>query len=236
MLHGGSQARLCGRNALVLIGWEDELSAPYDIVVPHRVQPATPPGWLRVHRVSSAVTGPAANPPHTWAHLAIARGAAWARTDREAMLIVISSLQRRLTAPRRLLQTLEQMPRLPRRRLVADLVKEFIGGAQSLNELDFAALCRRYDVPPPRRQTRRYDSAGQPRAIDVEFVTPSGRVLRLEIEGIQHLNPANYVADTKRHNRLQIAQPAVGLRVPSWTLTHDPGPFMRELRSWVLEL
>ncbi len=235
-LHGGSQARICGRNALVLLGWADELRAPFDVVVPHSVQPASGPEWLRIHRVSLALTGPAATPPHTWAHVAAARAAAWARTDREATLIVISALQQRLIEPRRLLQTVELLPRLPRRRLVAELVREFNGGAHSLNELDFAALCHRYDVPPPRRQAKRYDSAGQLRAIDVEFVTVSGKILRLEIEGIQHLNPDNYFADITRHNQLQIADPAVGLRVLSWTLSHEPAPFMTQLRAWVLEL
>jgi acyl transferase domain-containing protein len=235
-LHGGSQARICGRNALVLLGWKDQLGTPYDIVVPHQVQPAPPPEWLRVHRVSLAVTGPAATPPHTSAHLATARAAAWASTDREATLIVISVLQQRLTEPGRLLNQLEKMPRLPRGQLIAEMVKEFSHGAHSLNELDFAALCQRYEVPLPQRQTKRLDSAGKLRAIDVEFVTPSGKVLRLEIEGIQHLNPDNYLADVTRHNRLQIADPAVGLRVLSWTLAHEPGPFMTELRGWVLEL
>lgn len=235
-LHCGPHARICGRNALVLLGWNGELDAPYDVVVPNTVQPAAGPQWLRIHRVSLAVTGPAAPPPHTSAHVATARAAAWARTDREAGHIVLSALQQRITEPQRLLQTVEQLPRLPRRRLIARLVKEFDGGAHSLNELDFGALCRRYNVPHPQRQTKRFDSAGQLRAIDVEFVTPSGRVLRLEIEGIQHLNPDNYVADITRHNRLQIADPAVGLRVFSLTLSDEPAPFMTELRGWVLEL
>ena len=71
--------------------------------------------------------------------------------------------------------------------------------------------------------------------VRVAVLTPSGRVLRLEIEGIQHLDPANYFADITRHNRLQMADPAVGLRVSSWTLKHEAAPFMRELRGWVLE-
>jgi len=37
------------------------------------------------------------------------------------------------------------------------------------------------------------------RDIDVEFRTPSGRLLRLEIEGIQHLDPSNYLSDITRH-------------------------------------
>ena len=86
---------------------------------------------------------------------------------------------------------------------------------------------------PPHRQTRRLDAKGKLRAIDVEFVTPSGRVLRLEIE--DHLEPQNYLADIDRHNQLQISDPAVGLRLSSWTLKHEAAPFMRKLRGWVLE-
>jgi hypothetical protein len=123
-----------------------------------------------------------------------------------------------------------------RRGLIAEVSAEYKDGVYSLNELDFTALCRRFKVPTPQRQTRRLDSAGVLRAIDVEFRTPSGKVLRLEIEGIQHLNPANYVDDITRHNRLQMADPAVGLRVAAWILQHEPAPFMQELRGWVLEL
>src|SRR5690606_27652216 len=117
-----------------------------------------------------------------------AHAAGWARTDREAALMVISSLQQRLTTPHRLRQTLTQLPRIRRRAIIAELIDEFAGGVHNLNELDFAALCREHDVPQPQKQTKRFDSAGRLRAIDAEFLTPSGRVLRLEIEGVQHLD------------------------------------------------
>jgi hypothetical protein len=235
LLHCGPSARLAGRNALVLHGWDEELRAPFDVAVPHRVQPASGPAWLRIHRVMLEPTGPAARPARTSAHLATAHAAAWARSEREAAFIVISVLQQRLTAADRLLQTLTLLSRLPRRGLIVELASEFLDGSQSLNELDFAALCRRHGLPAPHRQARRLDVSGQLRAIDVEFRTASGRLLRVEIEGIQHLNPGNYFADIDRHNRLQMAQPAVGLRVSSWTLSHEPAPFMEELRGWVLE-
>ncbi|MEZ5119879.1 MAG: hypothetical protein R2686_08250 [Candidatus Nanopelagicales bacterium] len=235
-LHGGPSALLAGRNALVLHGWDADLTAPYDVVVPQRVQPASGPSWMRIHRVAVPLTGPAARPARTSVHLATAHAAAWARTDREAAFIVISVLQQRLTTAYRLLKTLEQLPRIPRRHIIVGIVAEFTVGVHSLNELDFDKLCRRYGVPPPQRQTKRFDRSGRPRAIDVEFLTPSGRVLRLEIEGVQHLDPANYFADITRHNRLQMADPAVGLRVSSWTLKHEAAPFMQELRGWVLEM
>ncbi len=236
VLHCGSSALLAGRNALVLHGWKNELGAPYDVVVPHCVQKVPGPSWLRIHRVTVPLSGPAAKPARTCPHLATAHAASWARTDREASLIVISAFQQRITAAPQLLTVVKQLPRLPRRHLIADLVAEYLDGAHSLNELDFTALCRRFDVPLPSKQTKRFDSKGRLRAIDVEFVTPSGRVLRLEIEGIQHLEPDNYLDDITRHNRLQIADPAVGLRVSSWTLRHEPAPFMTELRGWVLEV
>jgi hypothetical protein len=220
-----------------LLTRQDNVVATWQLTVPLRgaaTRAARRGDWRRLTK-KTYLAAPAPPTPgqRAWA---AARAAAWARTDREATLIVISALQQRLIEPRRLLQTVELLPRLPRRRLVAELVREFNGGAHSLNELDFAAMCHRYDVPPPRRQAKRYDSAGQLRAIDVEFVTVSGKILRLEIEGIQHLNPDNYFADITRHNQLQIADPAVGLRVLSWTLSHEPAPFMTQLRAWVLEL
>lgn len=160
VLHCGEHARLSGRAALNLHGWTLESEPPYDVVVPAGVQPARRPSWIRLHRVSMTPTGPAATPPRTSVHVATAHAAAWARSEREAMLVVISALQQRLTTPAHLLSALAGLPKLRRRRLIADMVQEFRDGAHSLNELDFGTLCRRFSLPEPRRQQRMFDEGG----------------------------------------------------------------------------
>jgi hypothetical protein len=149
------------------------------------------------------------------------------------MFIVVSALQQRLTSPARLEQALSTMPRLPRRGLIRDVAREFSEGAQSLNELDFSALCRQYHLPAPVRQSRICDSDGNLRAIDARFRTSSGREIRVEIEGLHHLDPAQYVADVDRHNALAFSDPAITLRITTWHLRHDPAPFMGDL-GWII--
>lgn len=234
VLHCGPQARLAGRTALILHGWRGELRAPHDVIVARSVRPRPAPGLVRVRRVVGH-TGTAALPARTGVHLATLHTAAWARSDREAMYAIISALQQRLTSPARLLDTLEPLPKLHRRQLIRGVIADFADGAQSLNELDFAGLCRRFGVPPPLRQRRVLDSRGRLRAIDAYFRTASGATIRVEIEGLHHLDPDQYFADITRHNELAFASPATSLRITTWHLRHEPAPFMRDLRRAVLE-
>lgn len=147
------------------------------------------------------------------------------------MFIVISVLQQRLTTPHRLAAALDKLPTLPRRALVIEVLNEFRAGAQSLNELDFGGMCRRYGVPQPVRQTAVTDARGSTRLIDVEFRTASGRRLRLEIEGLHHLEPDAYMADVDRHNHLAVVDAATSLRVTTWHLRHEARGFMTFLRG-----
>jgi hypothetical protein len=230
VLHGGARARLSGCAALTLHGWTQRAPLPHDVVVPHHVQPAKGPGWMCVHRITHPVIGPAALPHRTSAHLATAHAAAWARSEREATLIVLSVLQQRLTSAGHLIRIVTALPRLPRRRLVLSVTQDFRNGAQSLAELDFGAVCRRFGVPEPVRQSRVHDAAGALRAIDAQFRTRTGRVLRVEIEGLHHMEPSQYFADITRHNRLALAAPTSTLRITTWHLEHEAALFFEDLR------
>ena len=232
-LHGGKHARLSGRAALILHGWNQEHRTPHDVVVPHAVQPLPGPEWMRIHRVRREPHGPEAVPLRTSPHVATAHAGSWARTDREALFVVISSLQQRLTSPVHLREAVAQMPCLRRRALILDAVADYANGAQSLNERDFAALCRRFHVPEPERQTLVRDAKGKVRAIDARFRAASGREIRVEIEGLHHLDPAQYFADVDRHNDLALTDPATSLRITTWHLRHDPVPFMTNL-GWLI--
>lgn len=124
----------------------------------------------------------------------MAHAAAWARTDREAAFVVISALQQRLAEAGRLIAVAQGNRSLHRRRLIIRCAREYSDGIQSLNELDFARICRRYGLPEPMRQTIRYDKAGKCRWIDVEFTTEVGRTVLVEVEGLHHLDPDTWVA------------------------------------------
>jgi len=105
---------------------------------------------------------------------------------------------------------------------------EYRDGIQSLNELDFDVLCTRYGLPAPTRQVPVRDKRGKCRSIDVEFRVGTS-VLRVEVEGVGHLDPDEWLADIDRHNDIVLADHSTYLRVASITIRTQPDPFMRRL-------
>lgn len=225
VLHCGPTALLGGRNALVLHGWRAALSTPFDVVVPVTSHVRERKGWLRVRRLAK-VPDSNASPPRVAVHKSVIQAAGWARTDREAIYVVVSALQQRLTAPDHLLN---RLPRNAKRaRMIREMVTEYRSGIQSLNELDFAGLCRRCGLPEPTRQVLVRDSRGRGRSIDVQFEV--GRlVLRVEIEGIGHLDPDEWLDDIDRHNAIVLTGSDAYLRVASLTIRDEPQDFVRML-------
>ena len=229
VLHGGPMARLAGRTALQLHGWVATSRPPVQVVTPANVVRQRTPSWISLHRVRD-IGGPAARPPRVDIHTATWQAASWARSDREAMFIVLSVLQQRLAHGPRLAASLPANCR--RRRLVLMMVSEYSDGISSMNEHDFARLCRRHGLPEPVRQSMRRDRAGRVRFIDAEFQTRSGKRLRVEIEGMHHFNPDAFLADIDRHNDLVVRGDAF-LRVLSFTLIYEPHVFMDMLRELI---
>lgn len=231
LLHGGRDAQIGGRNALVLHGWRESIKAPFDIHVPAGRSRRKNPSWVRIHHGCDPMA-PAGSPARTNAHRAAIDAAQWARSDREAMFILVSALQQRLVSATRLAESLARNAH--RRGLISEVIREYNGGVDSLSELDFGALCRRYGVPEPVRQVRVIDAKGVCRRIDAEFTTHDGRVLRVEIEGMHHLDPDTYLVDVDRHNDMVLAGSDPFLRALTYTLRREPAPFMRRLRDVVV--
>ena len=229
VLHCGPMAMLAGRAALVLAGWNGGHRLPLDVLVPAGQQERTAPVWLRVRRTRT-IPAPLGSPARVSSHLATLQAAAWSQSDREAMFIVVSALQQGVSSASGLLRELEDLQRLPRRRTIREAVKEFCDGAQSVPEVDFARLCSRFSIPKPVRQVRRQDRQGRWRYTDAEFTSPTGTVI-VEIDGLQHLDPRNWIDDIDRQNSLVLNSTVRVLRVASWTLRHEPEAFMRTLRD-----
>lgn len=168
--------------------------------------------------------------PRTRPEVATVQAALWARTDREAALMLVAPVQQRLTTADAVSGVLERVRRDRRRTLLRGLVGEIATGVGSLNELDFAGLCRRRGLPEPERQ--------------VPMTTPSGRAyvdvrwsrwrVVVEIDGIGHLRPDRWIDDSLRHNEIVLSGDIV-LRIPSLGLRLDPDRHLdaveRALRS-----
>ena len=162
--------------------------------------------------------------------VALLNAAAWAATDRQAATIIAMALQQRLLAPEHLVAAWGQVRRSRRRRFLDVVIKDACTGAHSLGELDFAALCRKYGLPPPDRQVVRR--------------TPRGRVyldvcwseigLVVEIDGGHHGLALQPVDDALRQNDVVIAGHRV-LRIPVIGLRLHEEQFMHQvLRAFVL--
>lgn len=158
--------------------------------------------------------------------LAAVRAAAWARTDRNAALILVMTAQQRVAHPADCLAVLARFKRLRRRDLIKAVLMDVFDGAQSLGELDFARECRRRGLPEPSRQVVRKGPRGR---VYLDLYVNTYRVI-VEIEGAHHDEVLNAVDDALRQNHLSSGADDF-LRIPVTGLRTDTDAFMRQLEG-----
>jgi hypothetical protein len=90
--------------------------------------------------------------------------------------------------------------------------------------IDFVKLARRAGLPPPIRQSIRYDSAGRRRYLDVDFGT-----FAVEVDGGLHLHAPNYWADARRQNELVLGGDRI-LRFSSYAIRVEEDVVIAQLR------
>ncbi|MDE9364868.1 hypothetical protein PZ938_04560 [Luteipulveratus sp. YIM 133132] len=140
---------------------------------------------------------------------AAVRAALWARSDREAALVLAMVVQQRLVDPAALSAQWAVLRRGRRSRLLDVVVQDICKGAQALSELDFAAECRRRGLPRPSRQSVRR-LPGRTAYLDVEFEQYGFAV---EIDGAHHGGAERTTSDALRQSDVVIAGTQV-LRIP----------------------
>ena len=221
---GCSRAALDGVTALQAAGLTG-YAAPTTISCPLGAKPRRIAG-VEVHVTRWRFTGDVMNSgiPRVRPQVAAVRAALWARTDRQAALILVIAVQQRLSTARRLQWELRRIGRHPRRRLLVQVLADIADGAQALGELDFAALCRQYRLPKPSRQVLRRGTRGQI-YLDVYF---DDYGLVVEVDGIQHAIGLNQVDDALRQNEVSLGAETV-LRIPLLGLRLQAADFMAQL-------
>ncbi|KRE61628.1 hypothetical protein [Nostocoides sp. Soil756] len=207
LVDGGSALQAAG-----LTGWSDD---QIHVSVPRNARCPKVDG-VHVHRVARRPHEAAGTTlPRTTVEVAALRAAAWVRTDRQAALVLCLVVQQRLTTGPRLQQAFRTVRNRGRRPLVRQLLRDISDGAQSLGELDFAQLCRRYGLPEPERQVVRRTARGRI-YLDVRW---AGSRLVVEIDGAGHRVGLAVTDDNLRQNDIALGRDTVlridlvGLRI-----------------------
>lgn len=153
--------------------------------------------------------------PRTKPAVAAVRAALWARSDKQATLVLTMTVQQGLATAEQLSEAALAVRRAARRPLVHAVILDLLGGAHSLGEIDVAKECRRRGLPEPSRQVLRQDG-GKRYYLDVIW-EEWGVVV--EIDGIHHAWAENIVGDALRQNAISLRGlrvlrlPLLGLRV-----------------------
>lgn len=226
VLEGGPRALVDGDSALVLAGLEHytpeliRVSVPRGARIRHRgtaVDIRQTRRWAPDDVVPGGV-------PRTRPAVAAVRAALWARSDRQATLLLTMAVQQGVVTTEDLAGELLRVRRDKRRLLLHEVVLELMGGIRSLNELDVVRGCRQRGLPEPDKQVCRRTSSG---TYYLDFRWRRWKVV-VEVDGIQHAWAVNLVGDALRHNRLAIDGDLV-LRLPVLGLRAQPDAFFDQI-------
>jgi very-short-patch-repair endonuclease len=239
VLWAGPAATLAGLTAARLdglAGFEDRRKPPAErpihLLVPASAQlrRARPDLPLVVHFSRLLGPGdvhPVRTPRRTRVTRSLVDAAAWMGSDRGAQAILAAGVQQRLARPGDLLAVVTRNERLPRRAMINATLHDIAGGAQALSELDLTRLVRHHRLPEPDRQAPRRDSAGRRRWLDA--VWEAARLI-VEVDGIHHLDAAQYWADMDRDNDFTLGGYRV-LRFPAFVVRYRPGHVAGRIRK-----
>ncbi|MBM6404704.1 DUF559 domain-containing protein, partial [Phycicoccus sp. CSK15P-2] len=207
------------------------------------------PDGVEVHRVTRRPEElcRGAEPPRTRPDVAAVRAAGWAASDRQAALVLAMVVQQRLVTGPQLLRAVRAVRIRGRRPFVRQVARDIADGAHSLGELDFAAMCRRHDVPEPSRQVVRRGPRGR---IYLDVRWDRARLV-VEVDGSGHRSGLALTMDNLRQNAVTLggdrvlrfdllalrlheadvmAQVHHGLRAP-WVCTPPPAGGVRHTRA-----
>lgn len=216
VLEAGPRAVLDGASALIASGLRGYEEQAFRISVPRNARRRRGKG-LDVHQTRRYRTADlmTSGVPRTKPEVAAVHGALWARSDKQAVLLLTMAVQQGLTTAERLGVSALRVKRDKRRLLLQMTILDLLDGVRSISEHEFARECRERGIPEPTRQVRRQTADGR---YFLDAVWEEWGVV-VEIDGIQHGWVQNAVVDALRHNdvaltaALVLRLPLLGLRV-----------------------
>lgn len=228
VIEAGPRAYLDGESALVEAGLENFRVRGIRVSVPRgaRVYRRLTGVDIRQTRRWRGDDVVGAGLPRARASVAAVRAALWARSDREAALVLTMTVQQEVASAKEIGLEMLRVRRDKRRALIHAVLHDLLDGVRSLGELDVARECRRRGLPEPERQVLRKAKDGT-YYLDV-YWERWGVVV--EIDGIHHAWVQNVVGDAIRQNRLALQGDTV-LRLPLLGLRVAPEDFFAQIEE-----
>lgn len=225
VLEVGGGAVLDGVSALLAAGLRTITEDAVHVAVPRGARPRHVRGVV-VHetRRLEEATVLRSGLPRTRPATAAVHAVLWARSDRQATLYVLAAAQQKLFTPQQFADEAVKVRRDRRRTLLRLLYRDIAGGIEALGEQDFARLCAGRRFPKPARQRVRQGPNGAWR-IDNDFDPYD---LTVEIDGVQHLDVAEWMADALKQNVVTLEGRRV-LRIPNLALRLAPDPWLDQI-------
>jgi very-short-patch-repair endonuclease len=218
-------AALDGVTALQAAGLRNYDDPLVHVSVLHNANVGRPSG-VQVHKVVRRVDDEVlrVGVPRTTPAVAAVRAAHWAVSNRQAALVMVMPVQQRLVTGTQLVGATRRVRGRTRRAFIRTVARDISDGAQSLGELDFAAMCRQRGLPEPSRQAVRTLPGGLA-YLDVSWDEVE---LVVEIDGSQHQWASVATDDQFRQNALVIAGDRV-LRMTLMGLRLQPERFLDQV-------
>jgi hypothetical protein len=204
VLHAGGPSLVGGYTALERHGLRHWPREHVTILIDDDARPEPVAGirFLRTRRPLDRWRSLRAELPVARVEPAALLTAGYESNRRTAQGLLAAVVQQGLTTPADLMAELPRMRPLRWSRLLRAALTDIGEGAGSVAEIDVRRMCRRFGLPPPRRQVRRRDSAGRRRFTDCEWRLPDGSLLVLEVDGAFHMDAEHWEEDLARQRRL----------------------------------
>jgi very-short-patch-repair endonuclease len=227
VFEAGPRAMLDGASALIASGLQHFAVDRIRVSVPRGGRVRRARGLdIRQTRRWSAGDLASTGVPRTRPEVAVVRAALWARTDKQAALVLTMTVQQGLAGAEAIGFEMLRIRRDRRRAFAQAVILDLIGGVRSLGELEMARECRRRGLPEPTRQMVRRTPGG---TYYLDLIWEQWGVV-VEVDGIHHSWAPQVVGDALRQNAITLSNARV-LRLPLLGFRVDPDSFFAQIEA-----